>query len=123
MIPVFKAEPLTVEIKGKTYTGGLKILVFKSVLGDCSNGGVSGKYSTLLLVGENIPAVDKIENPDNVVFIEIKNLRDGDDYLYLKPYCLKDRSGMASGSFGYSADSRFAEISLYPLPLHDRVES
>ena len=47
----------------------------------------------------------------------------GKDYINARPSSIeKNKNVMFGGAFIYSHDSRFAEISPYPIPLHDRVE-
>ena len=45
----------------------------------------------------------------------------GKEYLHLEPAEVEPGEYFAfGGSFGYSCDSRFREVSDYPLPIHDR---
>lgn len=66
-----------------------------------------------------------IEGPfePNERFPEINIVRRniaGRDYMHAVPASMKDEQTMFGGNFIWSADSRFREVSQYPLPLHDR---
>lgn len=86
-------------------------------LGDCTNNGISKKYNSLTIVGENLPKVSEVENIDQLVYVD--NYK---GYLRVKPVIYINKHYMAGGNFLYSCDSRFREISQYPLSIHDRIE-
>ena len=97
----------------------LSVDVYKFPLGDCTNGGVSGKFSTLLIPCEDGNVVVDSENlPENFCVVEKR--------ISIVPYALK-KSGkwtMMGGNFAFTSDSRFKECteSWQPLPIYDRVE-
>lgn len=102
----------------------IRISVYRdSRLGDCSNHGITSRYDSLLLVcKDGYINIDENNIPENCVEI-VDGYR---GYKYLKP--LKEvPSGllgyMDGGAVGYSNDSRFWELSPYPLKVHDRTES
>lgn len=104
----------------------LSVNVYKFPLGDCTNGGVSGKFSTLLIpCDDGNETVDLDNPPENFCIVE-KRILWGDKHYYIVPYALKQskRWTMMGGNFAFTPDSRFKECaeSWQPLPIHDRVE-
>lgn len=104
----------------------LPINVYKSNHGDCSNGGITSKYSELLLIHDRgYIDIDENNLPENLVKIVTRRLF-GKTYMHIEP--VKPVSDgcigyMAGGAIGYSCDGRFSELSEYPLNIHDRQES
>lgn len=103
----------------------LRINVYKWNLGDRTNGGISSKYDDLLLVcNEGYIDIDENNLPENLVKIVVRKLFGGKEYKHIEPYKPADKVGwMSGGNFAYSCDSRFHELSDYPLPIHDRQET
>ena len=99
----------------------LPIYVYKNELGDCTNGGISSKYDSLLLVSENgFIKIDEDNLPENLVKLVTRNLW-GKEYKHIEPYKPATQIGyMSGGNIAYSSDSRFP--SDYPLCIHDRQE-
>lgn len=91
---------------------------------NCSNGGISEKFSTLLLIcEEGFLNIDESNLPENLVKVVTRNFPDG-EYKHIEPYNRPTEVGyMSGGSYAYSTDSRFSKISKYPLAIHDRQES
>lgn len=102
----------------------LPIDVFKSNLGDCTNGGISSRYNELLLVCEDgYINIDENNPPENLVKIVTRNLF-GKEYKHIEPVARPSGVGwMSGGNIGYTCDSRFGKMSQYPLSIHDRQES
>lgn len=104
----------------------LSVDVYKFPLGDCTNGGVSGKYGKLLIpCDDGNETVDLDNPPENFCVIE-KRILWGEKHYYIVPYALK-QSGkrvMMGGNFAFTSHSCFKECaeSWQPLPIHDRVE-
>jgi hypothetical protein len=102
---------------------GLICEIYDSPLGNCSNNGISSKTKKVTLVGENVPEIFEVSDDAPAVRILERSVR-GEKYLTAYP--LEKFAGekwfMFGGAFIYSSDSRFCEISPYPVPLHDRVE-
>ncbi len=98
----------------------IKVNIFKSSLGDCSNGGISSKYDDILLECKDGHIKVDVDNPpENFCFMD--HLM---DYKYIRPFADPDEIGwMAGGSLIYSSDYRFRNMSEYPLILHDRQET
>lgn len=101
----------------------LPIDVYKPSHGDCSNGGISSRFSSLLLVcDEGFVDVDESNPPENLVKMVTRDLG-FTIYSHIEPYVKPNGVGwMAGGCVAYSPDSRFTRMSQYPLSLHDRQE-
>lgn len=101
----------------------LPISVYKADnFGDCTNGGITSKYSRLLLICEDgFIDVDENNPPENLVKIVTRNLF-GKVYKHIEPYARPTEIGwMFGGNIAYTSDSRFG--SDYPLKVHDRQET
>jgi hypothetical protein len=102
---------------------GLIVNIYKDG-SDCSNGGLSSKTNRCIIVNENMPKIFQVSKECPAVKIVKRDLFNG---TYLTAYPINedgtiDRNCMFGGTFVYSSDSRFREISAYPVPLHDRKE-
>lgn len=88
---------------------------------DCTNGGISSIYDTLLMLcPDGYKEVDGTE-PNLVRVVTMK--LGSREHKYLEPVNGKrsDAAGwMSGGNIGYTCDSRFP--SQYPLMIHDRQE-
>ena len=102
----------------------LSVNVYKSHLGDCSNGGISSRYDDILVIcPEGNITVDEANPPENLCKVVTRDLGFG-IYKHIEPVAKADGVGwMASGAIAYSSDSRFRRMSEYPLVMHDRTES
>ena len=92
---------------------------------DCSAGGISSRYTTVLLVGDGVPEHFEARSDTPIVKLVRRNFVDG-IFLHVEP--IEKPAGswngpMSGGSFIYSCDSRFHEVSNYPLSVHDRFEA
>lgn len=104
----------------------LSIDVYRNGTYDCTNGGISSKYDELLLVcDEGYIEIDENNLPENLVKIVSEKLCGKDrEYKYIEPYKAATKIGwMSGGNIAYSCDSRFSELSDYPLVIHDRQET
>ena len=95
-------------------------------IGNCSNNGISSRYKEVLLIcDDGFVEIDENNPPENLVKLVVRNLFGG-EYKHLEPYRRFDKGcvgWMMGGTYAGCSDSRFREISQYPLPLHDRQES
>ena len=105
---------------------GLTLHVYRSGLGDCTLNGISSRYNTLILVGDEVEgpvSVDLDNPPENVVKI-VRRTICGKEYMHLEPLDGCNNGGkkwyMAGGNIASTCDSRFP--SQYPLEIHDRHE-
>ena len=99
----------------------LAVDIFESKnFGNCSNSGISSKFDKILVEHPQGPiTIDENDPPENLCRIETRF-----GYKYLRPVKDADNIGwMHGGCICYSSDSRFRELSEYPLCLHDRQES
>jgi hypothetical protein len=96
--------------------------IFKSAkLGDGSKNGVSSKVNQVTIIDRRLPQFYEPTEDAPAVTIHTRTFN-GVDYIYAKPIEIKGKRGMMGGTFIYTCDSRFTDISRYPIPLHDRVE-
>ena len=104
----------------------INLYIYKSRHGDSSNGGISSRYSEVLIECEDgYIEVDENNIPENFCKV-VKRHFGGETYLHIEPYKDTDKGcvgWMAGGCFCFSSDSRFTRISQYPLSLHDRQET
>lgn len=104
----------------------LPINVYRSNMGDSTNGGISSKYDRLLLVcDEGFITIDEDDMPENLVKIVTRNLF-GREYKHIEPVKRPDADKvgyMSGGNLAYTSDSRFRRMSEYPLSIHDRQET
>lgn len=111
---------------------GLLCSIFESKdHGNCSNNGISARYSRCILCPD--PEADqdwgipKIFNPDAeapAVVLRTFRISEDREHVYAVPVELLERGNggwMFGGSFIYTSDSRFPLG--HPIPLHDRVEN
>ena len=100
--------------------------VFRSNGGDCSNDGVSAHFEKITLFEEKtsqaevINAGIKTEKAKLLCF----KVQDFNGYKRAVPVFENGKYAMFGGTFGFSSDSRYAEISgiEYPIPICDRIE-
>lgn len=97
----------------------LSVYVYKNVeFGDCTNNGVSAqnkKFAVICRDG-NLTEEHCLEHDYTILDIESFN-----GLMRAKPRG-ENRWCMFGGNFIYCSDSRFREISPYPIPIHDRIE-
>lgn len=105
---------------------GLIVSVLRNAeIGDCTNGGLSSKYTSILLVGEGVPEIfDESENRPTMKLVRRRLFNRDTDYLHIEP--IDDPSPghvgwMSGGNFAWSSDSRFPNN--YPISIHDRQET
>jgi hypothetical protein len=104
---------------------GMYLSVYRNAqLGDNSNGGVSGKVTRIILIGEGIPEIFEAGPDDVVLKLVRRDFHDG-PYFHAEPVDQpKEMAGpMFGGSFCYTSDSRISRITKYPIPIHDRFET
>lgn len=96
--------------------------VFRSDLGDYTNGGISATRRELYILAETKGPFEP-QDIRECVYIEWREVM-GEEYIDCKPAYFPKRWYMAGGNFLYTSDSRFKEItrSKYPISIHDRYE-
>lgn len=98
----------------KNLKRAIRLEVFRSALGDCTNGGVSAKSDTIYLVCEG-GYLDVAELPADLLFYAENR---GGSYWAARPVHEKGWS-MFGGNLAQSSDSRCPA----PLHIHDRYET
>lgn len=98
----------------------LTAYVYRDSLGDCTNGGISATRRELYILSDTKGAFEP-EDIRQCVYIEWKEVC-GEQYIDCKPAYFQKRWYMMGGNFLYTSDSRFREITKYPIPIHDRYE-
>ena len=91
---------------------------------DCSKNGVTVSHTDKLVVEHprgNITAED-VEARGYVILKIIQRNIGANVYLHAEPEHLIDNTMTMAGGNYITGDSRFREISQYPLSVHDRVE-
>lgn len=114
---------------------GVSVQILRSNI-DCTNGGISsparseGKIYVVFdpaIRRGNYSLDDARNNPKIVPLVVVRRESVRGEYLHLEPMdgTPGDHAGpMFGGNYGHSpGDSRFADVSQYPLPIHDRSET
>ena len=100
---------------------GLSCIILKNAsMGDSSNGGISSRFESVVLVGEGIPEISTAQEGEAVIIGTV--IIGAKTYYHAVPKDLHDKNEwtMSGGTFIWASDSRFPFP--YPLALHDRVE-
>lgn len=108
---------------------GLRCEIFRWSLGDCSANGLSSRVQTVTVVSDDPNAPGQVFEPSDdapaVRLVKRRIWRDKPEYVHAVPVSVgAQEMSMSGGTFIYSCDSRFSELTgvHYPVPLHDRVE-
>ena len=114
--------------------------VFRWSLGDCSNKGITSRSNKVLVCdGGTIEELRELQvllrhNPKEIrlseyvetpiVRIVRREIQGRGEYVHCQPI-ENDGWYMAGGTFAYTSDSRFKEITgvSYPISIHDRQEA
>lgn len=107
---------------------GMTIRVFRSDLGDGTNGGASSYSRTLCVTNCEGPFEPSEDSP--AVKLVMAEPYGGRKILRLIPECAEGKQTMFGGNYGSTSDSRFSELcekllggSFYgAVAIHDRVE-
>jgi hypothetical protein len=94
-------------------------------LGDCTNSGISGKVDRAILTGYGLPELFEPDNKTPELKL-VKRQLFGKTYYHCEPVNDPDSNNigwMMGGNFVYSHDSRFNNLTGYPIPVHDRQET
>lgn len=114
---------------------GVSISIYRTDLGDCTNRGVTsperakGKIFVVFdaAIQRGNYRLAECQGDDRFVCLQIVRRRFGArTYMHLEPMGARpEGSGgpMAGGNLGFTTDSRFREVSDYPLSIHDRFET
>jgi hypothetical protein len=115
---------------------GISISIFRSDLGDCTNGGVTSparaQGKIFVVFDEAIRMgnfrLEECKDDDRIVCLKVVRRWAGtkNEYLHLEPMFNRPEGQagpMAGGNYGGCSDSRFSDLSRYPLPIHDRWDT
>lgn len=115
---------------------GISVNIYRPDMGDCTNGGVTsparaeGKIFVVFDEAIERGNWDLAECEDNEKIVCLKVVRrwtgTPNEYLHLEPMFGRPEGQagpMAGGNYAGSSDSRFRDVSPYPLPIHDRWET
>ena len=110
------------EVKGKRVIKGIDMAVYSHPqFRGCANGGITARFDKLLIAHER-GYLELTGDEENLVKLVCRKIG-GRDVFHLTPI---DDVGqyMMGGSFAYSPDNRFHELTgIYgALPIHDRIE-
>jgi hypothetical protein len=102
----------------------LRAEIFKHMSGDCSNHGISSRFTDILILCDHGNEIIDMDNPpENLCKVVTRTLW-GREYKHVEPMARPTGVGwMSGGCVVYSCDSRFGELTQYPLVLHDRQET
>lgn len=102
----------------------LPVNVYRWTLGDCTNGGISGRFDSLYLICDQGWLEVELNDPRLIKIVTRNHVGREGTYTHVEPVNDPDKKEigyMAGGNFVYSCDSRFPFD--YPLPIHDRSET
>jgi len=115
---------------------GISVNIYRSDLGDCTNGGATSPANsqgkTVILFDPEIRngnyALDKCKDDPRVICLRVVRRWIGtkNEYIHCEPINAKGDGcvgPMAGGNYVGSSDSRFCDVSPYPIPVHDRFET
>ncbi len=107
----------------------LSAYVYRSNLGDATNGGVSSELQArdkiFLIPAERGNWTDEeVEAyPERFVVFDVIQSEHDASYRYLRPRGMEGKWMMYGGNYLFSCDSRWREShGHFPLPIHDRYE-
>lgn len=120
-IPDIDDGTITIPVPRK----GLPAEILTGPGGSCSNGGLSSRARSVVIVeidGERVPEFARIREPSHEA--PAVSLRFEYGRYVARPADEPDRWYMASGAFLHTSDSRWRELIGHslPIPLHDRTE-
>ncbi len=107
--------------------------VLRAASGDCTNGGLTAKHVSVMLIGPGGAPSDFDPKKSGLpVFRVVIRQFAGEPYYHAEPIeefkttTIGKESAigpMFGGNFLFSSDSRFRRMFQYPIPAHDRFES
>ena len=100
----------------------LRCEILKSSYGDCSNGGISGKYDHVILTDE----ADAPAEINGTPTVRLIRRQIQGEYLHIEPIGDAPKGqtiGFMMGGCYVMGSTSMGFPSKYPLPLHDRSET
>jgi hypothetical protein len=106
----------------RTTRKGLLVHVLRAAGRDCTNNGVSTRFTHFVLTGPGIPELFE-PGPEIPELVLVQRRIGGQEYLHAEPV---DRPAnmagpMAGGNYITASDSRFPNT--YPIAVHDRFDT
>ena len=90
---------------------------------DCTLNGVSSCNDVLYMAHPNgNVSLEQIAERGGVIVEVITRNIGSEEYKHLAPVKARGSWTMMGGNYATSSDSRFSDISRYPLAIHDRIE-
>lgn len=105
---------------------GQLVHVLRSVLGDCTGGGVSGKNDRFILVGEGLDGIFEVDDDTPALKLVVRWRGTDNEYIHCEPVGERPEGSvgpMFGGNYVSSSDSRVRDVCKYPIPVHDRFET
>lgn len=100
---------------------GMLVHVLRCAVADCTNGGLTSKYDSFILIGPGIPEHFEPTKDTPALFVEDRARFGYRAVPDSSPEQFHKRGPMFGGNFVYSSDSRFPGKA--PIAVHDRFES
>lgn len=94
---------------------GLTASIYRDDYNSCIN--KMKDVKNVIIIDDTMPKIFEVDNDYPAVRIVRRKIF-GKDYIHAEPF--EPGSYAFGGSFIYTSDSRFSELSKYPIPLHDR---
>jgi hypothetical protein len=104
---------------------GILVFVLRSALGDCTNGGITSKRESVILVGPNLPELSEVK-PGEAYLKVVRNPVKG---FHAEPAVNGAKLGeglvgpMFGGNFVTTSDDRFCKPYGDVVRVHDRFET
>jgi len=110
---------------------GVSVNILRSDLGDCTNGGATSPANSqgkiVIVFDPDLRngnyALDKCKDDPRVICLRVvrRGIGTKNEYVHCEPINQTGNS-MAGGNYVTTSDSRFRELSAYPIAVHDRIE-
>lgn len=104
---------------------GFQVDVYRNAYVSSGSEGLTSKVNSVVLIGAGLPEMHEPTEQCPALILYRKKLHDGTYYYYCEPITDPDtgfRGWMAGGNYVFCNDSRFRQITGYPIPVHDRQE-
>jgi len=101
---------------------GMHVYVYRnSHIGDSTNRGISSKFTTFILIGEDVPEIFEPSEDCPALYLKKSMVFGPERWFYIiEPERKHARHYMFGGNFAYTSDSRFPTGN--PIKIHDRLE-
>ena len=100
---------------------GMLVHVLRSALGDCTNGGVTSRFASFVLVGEGVAEIFEAD-AKTPMLVATRSPSGRGWYAALPDEVQAGRWFMHGGNYVETSDSRFTDHFGGPIRVHDRTE-